>query len=291
MDPDEELQALVGQITRLASKASPAVLEVAAAQLSGLPFAPHVPVFLHKVGYAGVDSLRDREMLSWGSMGVTAADCSVIAHLLTSGALSQLKRLFLFQNPLGDVGLASLMDGLARSKVQLATLALSSCEITDDGLGALTTVMASGAMTELRSLRLSGNQVGDAGLAAIAEASAMGSMRNLREVLLNGNQIGDAGVVALAGVITQGGLSSLKILGLMENQVGDVGMSALAGALMSGGMPVLEEAWLWSNRIGDEGMRALASTVASGTLARCKLIGVPVRHSNPQTETLAQQLL
>ena len=78
---------------------------------------------------------------------------SIIAHLLTNGAMAQLRELRLFGNKIGDQGLEALSGALA-----------------------------TGAMANCRYLLLQHNKIGDAGMEAFASACASGAMASLEEL-------------------------------------------------------------------------------------------------------------
>ena len=154
----------------------------------------------------GRDEVTSASHLNLDERELVAADAEVLAGILSE--CSDLKRLDLDRNQIGDRGLAALARCLSRRCVQLQVF---NCE---------------------------GNQVGDAGASALAAALQRGGA-TLEVLSLSNNAIGDAGAAALSKALT--GLSSLATFGLSGNPVGEQGLSSLAAALAGGAAPRLEE--------------------------------------------------
>ena len=85
--------------------------------------------------------------------------------------------------------------------------------IGDDGMEALVSRIASGAMAQLEILVLGGNQIGDEGMKSFSTALASGAMAQLKELNLYKNQIGDEGMKSFSTALVSG----LKFLDMGEN--------------------------------------------------------------------------
>ena len=85
-----------------------------------------------------------------------------------SGALAQCQELYLFENQIGDAGVAALADACARGALaQCQELSLDGNLIGDDGMTAFAQAIkpvsegGSGALSQLKALRLYNNRIGD----------------------------------------------------------------------------------------------------------------------------------
>ena len=102
-----------------------------------------------------------------------------------------------------------------------------------------------------------GNQMGDEGVSALASACASGALPLLEVLLFTGDRIGNDGVKALASACASGALKNLKHLWLGGNIIGDDGVQALASACASGALPSLQKLYISENPFGDAGKQAL----------------------------------
>lgn len=141
----------------------------------------------------------------WRSLG-TKPQNAVAKGLadLTRGA----KTLYLVHCSLGDSGMELLSEGLFRS--------------------------AAASQAALRTLSLSSNNIGDVGIQALT--SAMGDTRtgenrccNLEVLSFSFNKIGDLGAIELANYLDMS--PNLNLLSLEGNEVGDVGAARLVTSL------------------------------------------------------------
>jgi uncharacterized protein (TIGR02996 family) len=176
------------------------------------------------------------------------------ASLARSPHLTRLTDLDLFNNQLGNSGLAYLaqMDGLRR-------LMLNSNSITDD---AIVLLAHSPHMANLRQLSLDDNRIGAAGVAALAGSSVLQALHRLS---LSGNSIGDSGAAALARWSIPAPLTSLS---LDRTGITAKGASALAASPALAGLRWL---YIGGNTLGDEGAAAIARSPLLGQLVTLNL--------------------
>lgn len=174
---------------------------------------------------------------------------------------------------LGNDGMKALSTGIASGALaNLKDLRLHHNQIDDEGMKAFTKAIGSGSLGALKLLILSDNQIGDEGMKSIAS----GSLGALQVLLLAENQIGNDGMIALAKALEpndkfpMGSLAKLTHLGISSNQIGDEGIKAFSSAIGSGALGSLVELNLYNNRIGNEGMKAFSTAIASGSLGSLK---------------------
>ena len=250
-----------------------------------------IQAFLKKMGYSSsAENLPQETDLKLSNM--KDEDMHMLAHLIKSGSLENLKRLNLVStcnaggravtmpevdgcNQISDSGMATLSDAIARGTLgKLTALSLTTHKISDPGMVSLSEAMTSGSLRNLQSLDLSYNDIGDAGMTALAGAITRGSIASLKWLSLTGAMITAAGASALAEAIASGSLGSLQWLYLDGRQYGrewgirDAGVIALANAMRNpkGSLGKLGTLGLSYNRIGKEGMDALHSAIANGLL-------------------------
>ena len=68
---------------------------------------------------------------------------------------------------------------------KLEVLALNSNQIGDLGMSSLSEALAKGSMANLKKLWLNDNQIGDLGMSSLSEALAKGSMASLAELYVD----------------------------------------------------------------------------------------------------------
>ncbi|CAE7640528.1 Nlrc5 [Symbiodinium sp. CCMP2456] len=178
----------------------------------------------------------------------------------TLSSCTQLQRLNLARNRIGDTGaekLAETMLSSPRLLQSLIFLDLSGNEIGDLGLCSLAAALPS--LSDIQSLELDCNFIGDQGACGLATALPR---TGLRRLVLRGNEIGDGGAGELALVMPR--CNSLQLLDLSENEVSDVGAERFAAALPK--CDKLQRFDLARNRVGDRGALSLAAA-----LPKCKL--------------------
>lgn len=138
-----------------------------------------------------------------------------LAALARCPYLLRLRTLDLEGNDLTDADVQTL--AASPNLNQLTTLLLWNNRVGDAGLAAL----ARADLPRLTRLDLSRNGVGDAGVAALAGSSLVGRLQLLD---LTGNQIGDRGALALAA---SPWTKALRWLDLTKNPIDAVGQQAL----------------------------------------------------------------
>ncbi|CAK9070046.1 unnamed protein product [Durusdinium trenchii] len=179
----------------------------------------------------------------------------------TLGSCSQLQRLDLTRNRIGDSGAETLANILLQSPRVLQSLHLldlSGNEIGDLGLCSLAAALPS--VRSIKALAFDSNFIGDPGAERLA--MALPNCSGLQGLILRRNEIGDNGAGELARAMPR--CSNLQLLDLSENEVSDVGAERFAAALPKCGQ--LQRFDLARNRVGDRGALSLAAA-----LPRCHL--------------------
>ncbi|CDQ78143.1 unnamed protein product [Oncorhynchus mykiss] len=229
------------------------------------------------------------ETLRLNDCNLTEKCCEALASALSSST-SSLRELDLGKNKLHDVGVKLFSVGLGNTYCNLATLRLSDCGVTANGIFFLSSALKTNP-SFLRELDMSRNSLGDSGvnlLSAVLEnlhcnletlhlkdcnltvrccgalASALSSKgSSLRELDLSGNELKNSGVELLCV-----GLGSphckVKTLRLSHCRVTDGGCSSLASALLSNPSH-LREINLDNNNPGYSGLRLLSAVMEDPT--------------------------
>lgn len=145
------------------------------------------------VNLTGVQTSHIKKLLDDGVIGKliglrVSGDEIDLSDLAASEQLRSLRRLNLSLSEIGDEGLEKLLGG---GNLQVESLTLNECAITDAGAVALA---GSEAMRHLEKLFISRNEIGDEGAAALARSPHIGEMA---VISLGGNE----------GVGTDGGLA------------------------------------------------------------------------------------
>ncbi|CAE7572113.1 Nlrc5 [Symbiodinium natans] len=178
----------------------------------------------------------------------------------TLSSCTQLQRLDLARNHIGDAGAEKLAETMLNSPRLLQSLVfldLSDNEIGDLGLCSLAGALPS--LADIQSLDLDRNFIGDLGVCGLATALPR---TGLRRLVLRGNEIGDGGAGELALAMPR--CSNLQLVDLSENEVSDIGAERFAAALPK--CDKLQRFDLARNRVGDRGALSLATA-----LPKCKL--------------------
>jgi len=214
-------------------------------QLSGLrEFALHtMPAPSMEEGFhlgRCLNLCNNLEHLGLASVNMSDDVCKVMFETLSTNALSNLQKLFLSGNQIGDEGcsaLATACTSKGTAFARLARLDLDHNRISDDGVSHLATALALGALKGLEKLFLTGNKIGDAGCIAIADVCSRGGLPELTHLTLGGNQIGDAGGLALA-TAPWGAMAQLKTLHLSGNRISEEALAIMTEALATRGNSV-----------------------------------------------------
>ena len=187
----------------------------------------------------------EKSTISSGLRRISAAlerdSCSITELRLTTcqlinecvgfirGPLSKtLTRIFLINNKITDVGVASLCEALKQPSCRVTTLALGYNQITDVGVSSLCEALKQPSC-KVTKLDLSHNQITDVGVGSLCEALKQPSCK-VTKLDLSYNQITDVGVSSLCEALKQ---PSCKVttLDLGYNEITDVGVASLREAL------------------------------------------------------------
>lgn len=154
-----------------------------------------------------------------------------LAHALVAGASRQQTRLVRLALARNSGVTAEGMAYLSRDVLpELQHLDLDGCRrLGNKGFSIL---LASGALHELQTLRLGKTGVGDEGLKALSALLAGNGCRSLESLVVTGNpSIGSRGAIALARALGMKRCPLLRELELGAPGVGEAGKQALATAL------------------------------------------------------------
>ncbi|XP_039540929.1 NACHT, LRR and PYD domains-containing protein 3-like isoform X2 [Pimephales promelas] len=149
--------------------------------------------------------------------GVTGEGCAALASALRSNP-SQLRKLDLSFDKLGDSGVKLLSAGLENPLCKLEKLWLDECGVTDEGCVALASALRSNP-SHLRKLDLSHNKLGDSGVKLLS-AVLENPHCKLETLRLRKCGVTGEGCVALASAL-RSNPSHLSELDLSFNNVGD----------------------------------------------------------------------
>ena len=182
---------------------------------SVLPVLEELHVYESTAGPDGVQQLAERlgsgalPAVTWVAINIKVgeAGASALAAALGRGALPRLEHLLLDNAvaAIGDTELAALAPALRRLPA-LEHLSLYRNPLGDEGLAALLEAPLSpttteGGLTKLKSLNLSFTQVTDAGCAALAAALDSGKLPALECVYLRGIPASAAAIAAVEAAL------------------------------------------------------------------------------------------
>ncbi|XP_045677089.1 ribonuclease inhibitor isoform X1 [Phyllostomus hastatus] len=250
----------------------------------------------NELGDAGTDLLLQGlqsptckvRKLSLQSCCLSEASGRTLASVLR--AAPSLRELDLSYNPLGDVGLQLLCEGLRDPQCHVESLELQYCSLSAASCEPLAAALR--ARPELKDLVLNNNDFGEAGARTLCQA-LVDSACPLESLKLESCGLTSANCQDLCGVLAT--KASLCNLELGDNRLGDAGVAALCPGLLSPGCQ-LKTLWLWEcditasgcgdlcrvlrakeslrefsvagNAVGDEGVRLLCESLRE---PRCHL--------------------
>ena len=173
-------------------------------------------------------------------------------------------------SPLDCEVMGAELRALARGGKDTCTgLLMSGNALGDDGVWALATATAFGALPVLTKLYADNNACGDVGFRELARQ--MGSTSTKRRGSSgNGVYEGDDLTFARTPTFTFGG--SLTLLDMGRNEIGDEGMTAFAKAVRRGGVRELKTLYLHSNRIGNAGAISFAAALSSSSSSSSSML-------------------
>ncbi|KAL3676280.1 hypothetical protein R1sor_026228 [Riccia sorocarpa] len=214
-----------------------------------------------------IGPLPKLEILEIGRQIGTEEEMESLADAIAMGHLPNLKYFNCSEiqfDDLDQVGIKSLSRALSAgfNCAALEQLHLVENEIRDDGVIALSAVIAGGHLTSLKHLNLLYNHVGVEGAKALAVALESGFLPNLLELELSRNCIRDEGAEAIARALGSGMLRRLDTFGVWMNEIESKGASAIARALESGNLPALRDIGILD--FDDEGTNTIVRSFASG---------------------------
>ena len=145
--------------------------------------------------------------------------------------------------------------------INLHILDLSTNDLGDAVMNAITGAMDYRCLLRLTDLDLQKNQITTNGFKSFASSIATHRMKMLKNLNLINNPIGDGGIIALANALNKSALPSLTSLQVSGNKIGDDGLKALMGAASNKKLLVLETLNINYNEYGTEGFEALTETI------------------------------
>ncbi|KNC50469.1 ribonuclease inhibitor [Thecamonas trahens ATCC 50062] len=203
------------------------------------------------LGDSGVQVLADAlvgsrlEVLNLDRNGVTYRGASALAAVLANPGCP-LTSLSLFNNELGDAGVAVLASAGLANNQRLKSLTLRKTGAGADAASQLGVALQ--ANTSLTYLDLDDNGLGDRGIALLADGLFFNS-GSLRELKLQFNDVGEAGAAALFKA--RNGRLSLSHLDLGHNALGADGARLVAHGLLDN--TALQWLSVRANGLGDVG--------------------------------------
>jgi Leucine-rich repeat (LRR) protein len=235
-------------ITRLSSAAIasliPALQPLSYLRRLGL----RLPPGFQQGACAYIASLSQLEDLSISGRNAELGPGGATALAPALGALSNLRRLDLSSNNVGDDGIAALCAHLT-SLCALVRLDLCMNDIGPRGVWLAAPFLS--CLSHLQELDLGYNSLGPEGISHLM--SCLGSMTALAQLSLQSNELGDSGAIALAAHLTS--LRGLRSLGLQNNSICDAGAVALSANLAA--VAYLRHLDLTDNCVRDVGAAAL----------------------------------
>jgi uncharacterized membrane protein YgcG len=187
-ESDEALETLELPDTAATAKATSAAATSAAATTADAIDASAVRRTLGSVyEEAFVARLGTVTELKYEGRGWGGAELASLCAVLGTGALANLRRLWLGGNAVGDAGCDALVDVL-RAVERLHTLELRENGIGDQGAACLAGALEGGPLGRLETLGLNFNQIGDEGVGQLVAAlEEPDGAPGLTSVRLDGN--------------------------------------------------------------------------------------------------------
>ncbi|KAG6543747.1 hypothetical protein Mapa_014931 [Marchantia paleacea] len=240
-----------------------------------------------------IGPLAKLEILELGMQVGSEEEMESLADAIDMGHLPSLKFLNVSEIQFDDcdqVGVKALSRALSTgfNFLSLEQLHLVENDICDEGIKALSLVLAGGYVASLKHLNLRYNHIGPDGAKHLALALESGQVPRLIELELSRNCIGDEGAEALSRALTSGKLRGLDTLGLWMNDIEVKGATALARALESGNLPALTDLGILD--FDDDGTKAIVRCFSLGHVR--SLEKVHFEHIEKQTAVdLAKSVL
>ena len=195
-------------------------------------------------------ALTSLRILRLNICGITSEGAvQLSAGLAVNKSITKLE---LYENPIGDIGAASIGDVIKTNAV-LEDLDISVCEITSEGAVQLSAGLA--VNKSLTELQLKKNPIGDIGAASIGDAIKTNAV--LEHLDISDCEITSQGCIHIAAVLSEN--STLLILRMKGNAIGVEGAMAMSEMLEKN--ISLKELWLYNDFSLEEGVDVILSSL------------------------------
>ena len=212
-------------------------------------------------------SNQQQTLLNWNYKGLDERDCEVMAAELRRLKGSNIHRLFISGNRIGDEGATALAHALAFGALpQLQRFHAQNNTVGDVGFGNIAVQIGEGRLEHLTLLDLSRNAISNESMHMLAGALVGKDhqvLQHLQTLYLTSNKIGCAGVTSFAKAVASNNriLPQLKILWFNRNQIKDVGVASFHAAISAGALGLLKELMFQGNEANVLLTKAVSETL------------------------------
>nr|XP_055156828.1 ribonuclease inhibitor isoform X2 [Nyctereutes procyonoides] len=195
------------------------------------------------------------QKLSLQNCCLTKTGCGVLPAVLRS--MPTLRELHLSDNPLEDIGLQLLCEGLLDPQCHLEKLQLEYCNLTAASCESLASALRN--KQHFKELVVSNNEIGEAGVRVLCRG-LVESACQLETLKLENCGLTPASCEDLRAVVAS--KTSLRELDLGDNKLGDQGIAVLCPSLLHPSCQI-RVLWLWECDVTATGCRDLCHVVSA----------------------------